>query len=281
MNASSFSWLGLDSFLTHALLEDLGSGDLTTEACIDENARSVAVGNARKAMIVCGTPVAERVFKLVDATLHFESHLPDGAQAVPGAKLWTVRGASRSILMGERVALNCVQRMGGIATLTQTYVAALAGGKTRITDTRKTTPGMRYLERYAVRMGGGHNHRDNLGAAVLIKDNHIAACGGITTAIARARARAPHTSKVECEVDSIKGLEEALDAGADIIMLDNFDDDTIVKALAIAKGRAFIEVSGGITLPRIATLSAMGVDAISVGALTHSASSVDIGLDFS
>lgn len=280
----NFSWVGLDDFLKRALSEDLDSGDLTTEACIPADARAVAVANARKPMIVAGSPVARRVFELMDPSLTFEVHTQEGASVQPGATLWTVRGSARAILMGERVALNCVQRMGGIATLTAKYMQAISpGATTRVTDTRKTTPGMRTLERYAVRMGGGFNHRDNLGSAVLIKDNHIAACGSITAAITRARARAPHTSKVECEVDSIAGLHEALAAGADIIMLDNFSDERVREAMTIARTKpgVFIEVSGGITLERITALSALGVDAISVGALTHSAASVDIGLDFS
>jgi nicotinate-nucleotide pyrophosphorylase (carboxylating) len=171
--------------------------------------------------------------------------------------------------------------MCGIATLTRTYVGALtAGSKTRIVDTRKTTPGLRILERYAVRMGGGHNHRDNLGSAVLIKDNHIVAAGGIEHAIARARARAPHTSRVECEVTNFEELGLALAAGADIVMLDNMSDAEVKQAIEYTKGRALLEASGGITLERIASLSALGVDVISVGALTHSVMSADIGLDF-
>jgi nicotinate-nucleotide pyrophosphorylase (carboxylating) len=183
--------------------------------------------------------------------------------------------------MGERVALNFAQRMSGVATATRVFVDAVpAGATTRITDTRKTTPGLRLLERYAVRAGGGRNHRDNLGSAVLIKDNHIAACGSVTRAIARARDRAPHTCRIECEVDTLAQLDEALEAKADVILLDNMDTPTVAQAVKRAAGRAILEASGGITLARVAELSKAGVDAISVGALTHSSPAADIGLDF-
>jgi nicotinate-nucleotide pyrophosphorylase (carboxylating) len=182
--------------------------------------------------------------------------------------------------MAERTALNFAQRMSGIATLARSYVRALpAGSKTRVTDTRKTTPGLRALERYAVRTGGAHNHRDTLGSAVMIKDNHIQAAGGIAVAVERARARAPHTSKIEVEVASLAELDQALAAGADIVMLDNFDKADVAAGVTRAKGKALVEVSGGITLERIAELAAAGVDVISSGALTHSAPSADIALD--
>jgi nicotinate-nucleotide pyrophosphorylase (carboxylating) len=180
------------------------------------------------------------------------------------------------------VALNFMQRLSGVSTMTRRFVDALPDGSTtRITDTRKTTPGMRAFERYAVRCGGGFNHREDLGAAVLIKDNHIAAAGGCRQAIERAKAYAPHTCRIECEVDTHEQLEEALSAGADIIMLDNFDDEAIQRALATVGGRAIVEASGGITLARVAVLGALGVDIISVGALTHSAPASDLGLDWS
>jgi nicotinate-nucleotide pyrophosphorylase (carboxylating) len=183
--------------------------------------------------------------------------------------------------MGERVALNFAQRMTGVATASRVYVDAVpAGCTTRITDTRKTTPGLRLLERYAVRAGGGKNHRDNLGSAILIKDNHIAACGGVAKAIGRARDRAPHTCRIECEVDTLAQLDEALAAKADIVLLDNMDTATVAEAVRRTAGRALLEASGGITLARVAELAKAGVDALSVGALTHSSPSADIGLDF-
>lgn len=271
----------LDTILVRALEEDLGAGDVTTEACVPEDAMATANGVARKELVVCGVPVAARVFTLVDATLAFEPKVADGTRAAAGTVLWTVRGRARSLLMAERVALNLAQRMSGVATLTRRYVDALPeGSKTRITDTRKTTPGLRLLERYAVRKGGGHNHRNDLGSAVLIKDNHIVAAGGVRAAIERARARAAHTSKIECEVDSLEQLEEAIGAGADIVLLDNMSTEMTEEAVRRARGRVLLEASGGITLERIPELARAGVDAISVGALTHSTPAADVALDF-
>ena len=232
-------------------------------------------------MVACGASVFARVFSRVDASLISEAHVADGTRVEAGAHLWSVRGRARSILMGERVALNLVQRMCGIATQARAYVDALPpGSKTRIADTRKTTPGLRAIERYAVRAGGAHNHRDNLGSAVLIKDNHVAACGGVRQAIERARDAAPHTAKIECEVDTLEQLDEALAAGADIVLLDNMTTPTMAEAVKRTAGRALLEASGGITLARIAELAHAGVDAISVGALTHSVRAADVGLDF-
>ncbi|CAN5919479.1 carboxylating nicotinate-nucleotide diphosphorylase [soil metagenome] len=271
----------IDDLLGRALAEDLGAGDVTTEACVPEGTPATADGVARKAMVACGIPVAARVFALVDPTLRFEAKVAEGASVEPAAVLWRVEGRARSILMAERVALNFTQRMCGIATATRRYVDAVpAGSVTRITDTRKTTPGLRLLERYAVRCGGGRNHRNDLGSAVLIKDNHIVAAGGVREAIEAARARAPHTSRIECEVDSLEQLEVALAAHADIVLLDNMDTPTVEEAVRRTRGRALIEASGGITLERIPELARAGVDAISVGALTHSTPAADIGLDF-
>jgi nicotinate-nucleotide pyrophosphorylase (carboxylating) len=271
----------IDRVVVRALEEDLGSGDLTTEACIDAEAQAVAHAVARTPMVVCGGPVFARVFAHLDPSLSVEIRAGDGARATAGQPLWTVRGRARPILMGERVALNLVQRMCGVATQTRTFVDAVpAGCQTRITDTRKTTPGLRALERYAVRVGGGHNHRDDLGAAVLIKDNHVAACRGVRAAIERARARAPHTAKIECEVDSLDQLDEALAAGADIVLLDNMPEAVVQAAALRTRGRAHLEASGGVTLARVAELARAGVDAISVGALTHSVPAADVGLDF-
>jgi nicotinate-nucleotide pyrophosphorylase (carboxylating) len=222
-----------------------------------------------------------RVFSAVDPAVTLETHAAEGALVAAGARLWTARGRARSILMGERVALNFVQRLCAVATRARAFVDAVPPGcATRITDTRKTTPGLRAVERYAVRVGGAHNHRDNLGAAVLIKDNHVAACGGVLAAIERARAAAPHTAKIECEVDTLAQLDEALAAGADIVLLDNMPTAMVVEAAARARGRALLEASGGITLERVAELARAGVDVISVGALTHSVVAADVGLDF-
>jgi len=271
----------VDRIVDLALEEDLASGDVTTEACVQADAIAAADAVARKALVACGGPVFARVFARIDATLVVDAYVAEGARVSPGTRLWSVRGRARSVLMGERVALNFAQRMSGVASVTRAHVDAVPPGcKARITDTRKTTPGLRALERYAVRVGGGRNHRDDLGAAVLIKDNHVAACGGIRPAIERARAAAGHTSKIECEVDTLEQLDEALAAGADVVLLDNMPTPAVAEAVKRTRGRALLEASGGVTLERVADLARAGVDAISVGALTHSAAAVDIGLDF-
>ncbi len=272
----------LSETVRRALSEDIDRGDLTTEACIDPAAYGTASLNAREPLVVCGLPIVEEVYAQVDLLVDVETHAQDGDQVGEDASLATITGPATSILMAERVALNFIQRLSGVATMTRRFVDAVPeGSPTRITDTRKTTPGLRAFERYAVRCGGGRNHREDLGAGVLIKDNHIAAAGGCARAIERARELAPHTCRIECEVDSSAQLEEALSAGADIIMLDNFDDDEVREALAIVGGKAIVEASGGITLERVAALGALGVDVISVGALTHSSPSCDIALDWS
>ena len=264
-----------------ALSEDIDRGDITTEACVEPTTLSTATLNARERVVVCGLPVLEEVFAQVDLAVDVDFHLQDGDLVEAGTDIATLSGPATSVLLGERVALNFMQRLTGVSTMTRQFVDALPeGSATRITDTRKTTPGLRAFERYAVRCGGGHNHRADLGAAVLIKDNHIAAAGGCTKAIERARAHGPHTCRIECEVDTHAQLEEALTAGADIVLLDNFDDAEVRDALALVDGRAVVEVSGGITLERVAALGALGVDVISVGALTHSSPSRDLGLDW-
>ncbi|MCC6875409.1 MAG: carboxylating nicotinate-nucleotide diphosphorylase [Sandaracinaceae bacterium] len=271
----------VDEIVRRALSEDLGRGDVTTDACIPPDLPGRAALIAREALVLAGIDVAAAVFAAVDPAIVVEARSTDGSTLARGDVAALVTGPAGSILKAERVALNLVQRMSGVATKTRELVAALpAGARTRITDTRKTTPGLRALERYAVRCGGGHNHRDDLSSAVLIKDNHVAACGSVTEAIRRARARAPHTSKIECEVDSIAQLDEALAAGADIVMLDNFADEALPEAVARVAGRAFVEVSGRVSLERVAVIARAGVDAISVGALTHSARAVDLALDW-
>jgi nicotinate-nucleotide pyrophosphorylase (carboxylating) len=276
----------IDAIVDRALEEDLAGGDLSGEACVDASRNAEAEARARKPVVACGGEVFRRVFARIDTRVTCDVLVPDGTAVAAGTALWRVAGPARALLAGERTALNLAQRMTGIATLTRRYVEALpAGATTRITDTRKTTPGLRVLERYAVRTGGGVNHRNDLGSAVMIKDNHIIAAGGITPAVERARARAPHTSRVEVEVDSLAQLEEALSAGADIVMLDNFSTEDVQKAVArvagLGQARPLLEASGGITLERITELARAGVDVISVGALTHSAPAADIGLDFS
>lgn len=277
----------LDPIIERALQEDLSGGDLSAEACIPEGTAARAVAIAKSPLVVAGGQVFARVFEIVSqGAVRVERVVDDGA-ALKGERepIWRLEGPARTILMGERTALNLVQRMSGTATLARACVGAVpSGANTRITDTRKTTPGLRYLERYAVRVGGAHNHRNDLGSAVMIKDNHIVAAGGIAKAIARARAYAPHTSKIEVEVTSLAELDQATAAGADIVMLDNFSTELTAQAVERTRGlvpRPIIEASGGITLERIAELAKVGVDVISVGALTHSAKAADISLDFS
>ncbi len=271
----------VNEIVERALAEDLGRGDVTTDACVPPDVQGAATLGAREPLVIAGLRVFEAVFTAVDPRTEVQALVEDGARLPAGEIAARVRGAASSILKGERVALNLVQRMSGVATRTARFVDALPpGSATRITDTRKTTPGLRALERYAVRCGGGHNHRDDLSSAVLIKDNHIAACGSVTEAIRRARAFAPHTSKIECEVDRVDQLREALEAGADIVLLDNFDDRDLREAVAIVAGRALVEVSGRVTLERIPAIAGAGVDAISIGGLTHSAQAVDLGLDW-
>jgi nicotinate-nucleotide pyrophosphorylase (carboxylating) len=267
--------------VVRALQEDLGRGDVTSEACVPEDLVGSADLAARHRLVVCGLPLIAATFAEVDPRVVVALSGNDGDVLEKGTVVAKISGPARSILMGERVALNFAQRLSGIATKTRAFVDALPkGSKTRIVDTRKTTPGLRAVERWAVRCGGGHNHRDDLSSAVLIKDNHVAACGGVRIAIERARAHAPHTSRIECEVDRMSQLAEALDAGADIVLLDNFDDDMLKEAVAFTKGRALLEVSGGVTLERIPKIAAAGVDLISAGGLTHSAAAVDLGLDW-
>jgi nicotinate-nucleotide pyrophosphorylase (carboxylating) len=271
----------LERIVATALEEDLGSGDLTTAACIDLGAEGRAEMRAREPLVFCGGEIVREVFRQVDPQVQTELLRADASAIDPGQGVLRLAGSAASILHGERVALNFVQRMSGIATRTREFVRALPeGAGARIADTRKTTPGLRALERYAVRCGGGYNHRENLSSAVLIKDNHIAACGGVRAAIERARARAPHTSRITCEVGNLNELAEALATGADVVLLDNFADAALAQAVAMVAGRAIVEVSGGVSLDRIGTIARTGVDVISVGALTHSAGSVDLGLDW-
>lgn len=270
----------LDKLVDRALCEDLAGGDLTTQAVVDPENRAIAYAVARVPLVVCGGALFARVFYAVDPGLRVEELLPDGERAAVGERLLAVEGRSASILSGERVALNFLQRLTGIATLTRAFVDAIPkGSKLRIADTRKTTPGLRVIERYAVRTGGAHNHRDSLGSAVLIKDNHILAAGGIGEAVARARRFAPHTSRLTLEVDSLAELDLALFSGVDVVLLDNFDDASVAEAVRRVGGRALVEVSGGVTRERIPALANAGVDVVSVGALTHSAPAPDISLE--
>lgn len=268
----------LDPIVRRALEEDLAGGDLTSDALIPLDAWATATAIAKSELVVSGGSVFARVFSMVSPGSRTVELVADGTLVPAGTHLYQVDGPARELLAAERTALNFIQRMCGIATLTRRFVT-LADHRCRIVDTRKTTPGLRALERKAVRDGGGHNHRDNLGSAVLIKDNHIAAVGSIGEAIRRARQHAPHTSRIEIEVTNLQELEEALLAQADIIMLDNFELTTLKAAVARNARQALLEVSGGVTLERVSELAALGIDILSVGALTHSAPSADISLE--
>lgn len=258
-----------------ALREDLGSGDLTSEALIPAGAEGRAVLLAKAAGIVCGLPICAEVFRRVDPRLRFLAQVQDGEPVAPGDEVAEVAGPLRGILAAERTALNFLSRLSGIATLTFQFVKAVANYPVVVLDTRKTTPGWRVLEKYAVRCGGGRNHRFGLYDRVLIKDNHLAYVGSVGEAVRRARG----AGLVAVEVRDLEELREALDAGAAWILLDNMDLPTLRRAVALAKGRAFLEASGGITLARAAEVAATGVDAISVGALTHSAPALDFSLE--
>lgn len=264
------------------LREDVGSGDITTATTIPQGHESKAVIHAKEGGIVAGLPAAELVFTLVDPDLSFHALVRDGQRVEKGAVLAEVEGSTHRILTGERLALNLLQRLSGIATKTRTFVDALEGLPTRLVDTRKTTPGHRMLEKYAVRVGGGANHRFGLYDAVMIKDNHIKGAGGIAEAVTRARSGIPHTMKIEVETESLAQVEEALKAGVDIIMLDNMENEWMAEAVRHIKARSphvIVEASGNVTLETVRGIAATGVDVISVGRLTYSFNSLDISLD--
>ncbi|HZG76839.1 MAG TPA: carboxylating nicotinate-nucleotide diphosphorylase [Paenibacillus sp.] len=266
------------------LREDVGPGDVTSRSILPEGHTSRAVIHAKEAGVVAGLPIAEAVFAEVDPALVVKRIASEGASIAVGDVLFELEGSTLSILTGERLALNLLQRLSGIATTTRAYLAAIEGVRPapRIVDTRKTTPGLRLLEKYAVRVGGGHNHRFGLYDAVLLKDNHIKAAGGVEAAVARSRAAVPHTMRVEVEVESLEQVEEAIRSGADIIMLDNMDPPTMTEAVARirrASPRTVVEASGGVNLTTVRRIAETGVDVISVGGLTHSAKSLDISLD--
>lgn len=263
-----------------ALAEDLGrAGDVTAQACIDAEARFSAVFAARQAGIVAGLACARLAVLALDPAARFEALAADGDRVPAGAVLARVEAGARALLSAERTALNLLGRLSGVASLTRAYVDAVEGTGARIADTRKTTPGLRHLEKYAVRCGGGLNHRFGLDDAILIKDNHIAACGGVGEALRRARAAAGHLMKIEVEVDSLVQLEEALPHRPDVVMLDNFSLGDLAQAVRIAGGQTTLEASGGVNLQTVRGIAETGVQVISVGALTHSAMVLDIGLD--
>ncbi|RNB82782.1 carboxylating nicotinate-nucleotide diphosphorylase [Brevibacillus fluminis] len=261
------------------LMEDIGSGDITSECTIPEDEQGKGILYAKEAGIIAGLPVAELVFETVDAGLTFKALVKEGERVEKGQAIVEVSGSVQSILSGERLALNLLQRLSGIATRTREFVDVLDGTKARVVDTRKTTPGLRLVEKYAVRIGGGHNHRYALYDAVMIKDNHIKGAGSITKAVEAARANIPHTMKIEVESETIEQVKEALAVGADIIMLDNMSTEMMREAVSLINGRAIVEASGGVTLETVRAIAETGVDVISVGALTHSVRALDISLD--
>ncbi|MDF9409245.1 carboxylating nicotinate-nucleotide diphosphorylase [Pelotomaculum isophthalicicum JI] len=274
-----FNVIELRKLIVDCLNEDIGTGDLTTNSIVPADAVSTGYIKAKGNGTLAGMQVVDEVFRCLDPALQFQARAGDGELVERGRVLAEVSGNARAILTGERLALNFLQRLSGIATKTAHLVKLVAGTRSRIIDTRKTTPGLRMLEKYAVRVGGGHNHRFGLYDAVLIKDNHIKIAGGITNAVKAARRASPHTAKIEVEVESLAQLREALEVKSDIIMLDNMTVEMMREAVAIVAGRALVEASGGVTEENIQAVASAGVDLISVGALTHSVKSLDISLD--
>lgn len=269
-----------DIIIDRALAEDIGTGDITTFSVVPAGAKIKGHFMAKEAGVICGMQLMSRVFARLDSGIVLDMHVHDGAKVAPGVLIASIAGPAAPILTGERVALNFLQRLSGIATKTAALTEQLAGTRVRLLDTRKTTPGLRVLEKYAVRTGGGHNHRMNLSDGILIKDNHIQAAGGITQAVKAAKRHAPRNLKIEVETENLQQVSEALQAGADIIMLDNMDLPLMKEAVALVNGRALTEASGKMNQNNLRAVAATGVDMISVGALTHSVRALDISLKF-
>jgi nicotinate-nucleotide pyrophosphorylase (carboxylating) len=265
--------------VARALAEDVGPGDLTTLATIDADAQCQASVEARAGGVIAGIPVARHAFLAVDSQIAFDALVHDGDGVSAGRDVAQLAGSTRAVLTAERTALNFLQRLSGIATLTRAYVEAVTGTSARIVDTRKTAPGLRLLDKYAVRMGGGSNHRVGLFDGILIKDNHLRAAGGVSEAVRRARAAAHHLVRVEVEVQTLDEVEEAIEARADAVLLDNMELTDVREAVGLVAGRCEVEVSGGVTLDTVRELAECGVDYISVGALTHSAPALDLALE--
>jgi nicotinate-nucleotide pyrophosphorylase (carboxylating) len=281
MNLPILPRLLTEPIVRAALLEDLGrAGDLTTDAIVPEGARAETALVARQGGVLAGLGVALIAFELVDPAIGAVAERRDGDEIAPGDVIAIIRGPARGMLTAERVALNFLSHLSGVASATAAIARAIAGHKARITCTRKTIPGLRALQKYAVRLGGGSNHRFGLDSAVLIKDNHIAIAGGVKPAIERARAAAGHLIKIEVEVDTLDQLEEVLAVGADAVLLDNMTPDMLRRAVAMVGGRAITEASGQVDLHTVAAIAATGVDLISAGSLTHSVRALDIGLDY-
>jgi len=270
----------LDELLFNALEEDIGHGDITTQATVAAERWAQGKFIAKAAGVVCGLLLVQRVFALLDPQIQFSSHVKEGEKISKGMVLAEISGPAGSILTGERVALNFLQHLSGIATQTRAAVEQVEGTKTKIVDTRKTTPGLRLVEKYAVRVGGAMNHRYNLADGVLIKDNHIVAAGGISQAISRVRSQVPHIMKIEIEVENLLQLSEALQAGAEVILLDNMSAEEMTKAVQMVDGRVLTEASGNMGEKDLREIAGTGVDFISIGALTHTVKALDISLRF-
>lgn len=270
--------INVDDYIINTLKEDITSEDVSTNAVMPENKQGRADLICKQDGIVCGLDVFERTFKILDDTSRFEANFKDGDFVKKGDLIGVIYGDVKAILSGERTALNYLQRMSGIATMTREYVNELKGYKTVLLDTRKTTPNMRPFEKHAVKVGGATNHRYNLSDGVLLKDNHIGAAGSVTKAIEMAKAYAPFVRKIEIETETLEQVKEALEAGADIIMLDNMDNDTMRKAVEMIDGKAQTECSGNVTKERLKEIAEIGVDFVSCGALTHSAMIMDVSL---
>jgi len=269
----------IGKIIEQAILEDIGTGDITTESIIPSNLKVKGIIKTSEEGVIAGLDIVYLIFRKLDPEIIFQEKIKDGTKIAQGKVLAEITGPARIILKGERVALNFLQRMSGIATITSKFCQEVKDFPVRIVDTRKTTPGLRIIEKYAVRMGGGHNHRFGLYDTVLIKDNHIAAAGGIKLAVNSIRKQISHTVKIEVEVENLSQLQEILEMKVDIIMLDNMDLNTMKKAVKMIKGKALIEASGGITLEKVRKIAQTGVDLISVGALTHSVKSLDISME--
>ena len=270
--------INVDEYILNTLKEDITSEDVSTNAVMPEDKNGRADLICKQDGIICGLGIFERTFKLLDENSHFETEVKDGDFVKKGQVIGVIYGDIKALLSGERTGLNYLQRMSGIATITKEYAAALEGYKTVLLDTRKTTPNMRPFEKYAVTVGGGKNHRYNLSDGVLLKDNHIGAAGSITKAITMAKKYAPFVRKIEIETETLEQVQEAVDAGADIIMLDNMDNETMKKAVELIGGKAETECSGNVTKERLKEIAEIGVDFVSCGALTHSAPIMDISL---
>ena len=271
----------VDKIIEQALLEDIGTGDITTESIIPSNLKAKGIIKTSDEGVVAGLYIARLVFQKLDSENTFQEKIKDGTKITQGKLLAEITGSARTILKGERVALNFLQRMSGIATITSKFCQEVKDLPIRIVDTRKTTPGLRVLEKYAVRIGGGYNHRFGLYDAVLIKDNHIATAGGIKPAVNSVRKQISHTVKIEVEVENLSQLQEALEMRVDVIMLDNMNLNVMKKAVKTAKGKVLLEASGRVTLENVREIAQTGVDLISIGALTHSVKSLDISMEIS